>query len=146
MLIFWTLVVGALLGYLFGHYVQPNQRLKKAIKEARESCVAALTEGKKGVYRTVVTDHNQSSELIVEVKELAVTQAGQVKVQYLDVFYKNPDFRTKKAEALLREVRDLLGDYLPADEIEWFDNTAKQEHIKRHLNALDNQQKYHFGT
>ena len=76
MIIFWTFVIAALLGYVFGHYIKPNYRLQKAIKEARQTGVALLAAGNQGVYKTIVTDHNQSSELVVEVKELAVTQGG----------------------------------------------------------------------
>ncbi|MDX5483245.1 MAG: YhcB family protein, partial [Hymenobacteraceae bacterium] len=136
MLIFWTFVIGAVLGYVFGYYIKPNHRLRKAIGTAKEALKAALEEGNKGVYRTVVTDHNQTSELTVEVKELAVTQAGQVKVAYLSAYYKNPEFRTRKGEALLREVRDLLGDYLPLSDIEWYDNSERHAHIKNHLSSL----------
>ncbi|AKD04195.1 hypothetical protein POKO110462_11515 [Pontibacter korlensis] len=144
MLIFWTFVIGAVLGYVFGYYIKPNFRLRKAIKAAREACVAVLQEGNKGVYRTVVTDHNQSSELVVEVKELAVTQAGQVKVEYLSAFYKNPEFRTKKGEALLREVRELLGEYLPHSEIEWYDTTESHNRTRKHLSQLNTLDKHHF--
>lgn len=136
MLIFWTLVLGAFLGYLYGYYVRPNQQLRNALKTAREKCMAALEEGNKGVYKTIVSDNNKSSELVVEVKELAVTQNGQVKVQYLSAFYKNPDFRTKKGEALLKEVHGLLGEYLPLNEIEWYETTERHENIKKYLNSL----------
>ncbi|WP_439882321.1 hypothetical protein ACSX1A_03970 [Pontibacter sp. MBLB2868] len=146
MLIFWTLVIGAVLGYMYGHYIKPNLRLRKAIKAARETCETALQEGNKGVYRTIITDHNQSSELTVEVQELAVTQAGQVKVAYINAFYKNPDFRNRKGEALLREVRELLGDYLPRNEIEWYENSERREQVKEQIKNLDNLHKQYFGT
>jgi 50S ribosomal subunit-associated GTPase HflX len=71
-----------------------------------------LQDGSKGVYRTIVTNNNQTSELIVEVKELAVTKGGKVKVEFISANYKNPDFRTLIGEELLHEVRNLLGDYL----------------------------------
>jgi hypothetical protein len=145
MLIFWSLVIGAILGYVFGYYLKPNQQLQKAIRQARAACAAVLEDGQKGVYRTVVTDHNQSSELTVEVKQLAVTQAGQVKVAYLSAFYKNPGFRTRKGEALLREVRELLGDYLPLSDIEWYENKERQEDMKKHLHSLDNLQRHQLG-
>ncbi|WP_242928285.1 YhcB family protein [Pontibacter vulgaris] len=145
MLIFWTLVIGAILGYVFGYYIKPNQRLRKAIKEARETCAAVLEESSKGVYKTIVTDHNQSSELVVEVKELAVTKSGQVKVQYLDAFYKNPEFRTKKGEALLKEMRELLGDYLPLSDIEWYETKERHDNIRKHLSSLDNMHQQHSG-
>ncbi|WP_266205159.1 hypothetical protein [Pontibacter kalidii] len=146
MLIFWTLVIGAVLGYMFGYYIKPNQRLQKAIEQARQASMAVLEQGRQGVYRTVVTDHNQQSELVVEVKELAVTQAGQVKVEYLSAFYRNPDFRTKKGEALMREVRELLGDYLPLSDIEWYENAARQEQARKSLQSLDTLDKHHYGA
>jgi spore cortex formation protein SpoVR/YcgB (stage V sporulation) len=140
MLIFWMLVLGAFLGYLYGYYVRPNQQLRNALKESKEKCIAALEEGNKGVYKTIVTDNNNSSELVVEVKELAVTQNGQVKVQYLSAFYKNPEFRTKKGEALLKEVHGLLGEYLPLSEIEWYETTERHENIKKYLDTLNTTQ------
>ncbi|GAB3195299.1 spore cortex formation protein SpoVR/YcgB (stage V sporulation) [Pontibacter aydingkolensis] len=146
MIIFWTLLIGALLGYVFGHYIKPNYRLQKAIIELRQKSIAALEEGNKGIYKTVVTEHNQSSELVVEVKELAVTQTGLVKVEYLSAQYKNPVFRTKKGEALLREVHDLLGEYLPLEEIEWYETTERHENIKKYLHTLDTYPKNQFGT
>ena len=129
-------LVTAFLGYIYGYYVRPNQRLRKALKEVREKCRVALEDGNKGVYKTIVTDHNKSSELVVEIKELAVTQNGQVKVQYLSAFYKNPEFRTRKGDALLKEVHGLLGEYLPLNEIEWYETTERHENIKKHLNAI----------
>lgn len=111
--------------------------MRKALKEVREKCIAALEEGNKGVYKTIVTDHNQSSELVVEIKELAVTQHGQVKVQYLSAFYNNPEFRTRKGDALLKEVHGLLGEYLPLNEIEWYETTERHENIKKYLHSID---------
>ncbi|MHA6247946.1 hypothetical protein ACXYMU_08435 [Pontibacter sp. CAU 1760] len=146
MLIFWTFVVGAVLGYLFGFYLKPNRQLRKAIGAAHAVCRSALEDSNRGVYRTVVTEQARSSELTVEVKELAVTEAGQVKVQYLSAFYRNPAFRTRKGEALLKEVRDLLGDYLPRHEIEWYENEARQLHLKQQLHTLDQLSKQQLGT
>ncbi|PTX18296.1 hypothetical protein C8N40_10695 [Pontibacter mucosus] len=137
MLLFWIFVIGAVLGYMYGHYLKPNLSLRKAIQEARQASQAVLQEGHQGVYRTVVSDHNEQSELVVEVKELAVTQAGMVKVEYLSAFYKNPSFRTKKGEALMREVRELLGDYLPLSDIEWYETTERQEQARKSLQTLD---------
>jgi len=138
MLIFWTLVLGAFIGYLIGYYVWPNRQLRKALQDAQQKCIAALEEGNKGVYRTIVTDNDKTSELVVEVKELAVTKNGQVKVQYLSAFYKNPDFRTRKGEALLKEVHGLLGEYLPLNEIEWYETTERHESIKKYLASIKN--------
>ncbi|WP_165838209.1 hypothetical protein [Pontibacter arcticus] len=146
MLIFWIFVIGALLGYLFGYFIKPNLTLRNAIKEARDKGMLALQEHNKGVYKTIVTDHNQSSELVVEVKELAVTSGGQVKVEFVSACYKNPEFRTKKGEALLREVRELLGEYLPQNEIEWYENKERENTIRQHLTSLDNLHKTHFGN
>ena len=129
-------LVTAFLGYIYGYYVRPNQRLRKALKEVREKCRVALEEGNKGVYKTIVTDHNKSSELVVEIKELAVTQNGQVKVQYLSAYYKNPEFRTRKGDALLKEVHGLLGEYLPLNEIEWYETTERHENIKKYLDSI----------
>ena len=137
MLLFWIFVIGALLGYVYGHCLKPNLSLRKAIQEAREASHAVLQEGHQGVYRTVVSDHNEQSELVVEVKELAVTQAGMVKVEYLSAYYKNPSFRTKKGEALMREVRELLGDYLPLSDIEWYETTERQDKARKSLHTLD---------
>jgi hypothetical protein len=145
MLIFWMFVIGAVLGYVFGHYVKPNRKLHKAINEAKGACAILQEEGNKGVYRTVITDHNQTSELITEIKELAITKAGQVKVEYLSATYKNPEFRTRKGEALLREVRELLGDFLPFEEIEWYERSERNERIRKQLTKLDNLQKQQFG-
>lgn len=136
MTIFLTLIIGLALGYVYGHYIRPKQILRHALQEVKQKCIAVLETGNQGVYRTIVTDHNQSSELIVEVRELAVTKTGQVKVQYLGAFYKNPDFRTSKGDALLKEVQSLLGDYLPQNEIEWYETTHRQENIKKYLNDL----------
>lgn len=129
--------IAFLAGYVYGHKIKPNKKLRATIREVREQCRIALEEGNKGVYKTLVTDDNQTSELVVEVKELAVTEAGQVKVQYISAFYKNPEFRTKKGEALLNEIRDLLGEYLPIHEIEWYETTERHENIKRHMLTLD---------
>jgi hypothetical protein len=134
--IFWIFVIGALLGYIYGYYIRPKQQLRQTIREVRQQCIAALEGGNKGVYRTIVTDNDRSSELVVEIQEQAVTQHGQVKVQYLSAYYKNPEFRTRKGEALLQEVQGLLGDYLPLNEIEWYDATKRQEHIKKFLGNL----------
>ena len=131
---------------MFGHFIKPNLRLRQAIQEARSTAAAALEEGHKGVFRTIVTDQNQSSELVVEVRELAVTSGGQVKVDFLSAYYKNPSFRTRKGEALLREVRDLLGDYLPLTDIEWYDKTERHENLKKHLGTLDDLHKQQFGS
>jgi hypothetical protein len=134
--IFWIFIIGALLGYIYGYYIRPKQQLRQTIREVRQQCLAALEGGNKGVYRTIVTDNDRSSELVVEIQEQAVTQNGQVKVQYLNAYYKNPEFRTRKGEALLEEVQGLLGDYLPLNEIEWYDAAKRQEHIKKFLNNL----------
>ncbi|WP_299762021.1 hypothetical protein [uncultured Pontibacter sp.] len=142
MLFFWTFILGAALGYIFGYYLKPNRRLRKVIQEARQTNMAVLEEGNKGVYRTVVTEHDQTSELVVEVKELAVTKAGQVKVEYLSAFYKNPAFRTRKGEALLREVRELLGDYLPLSDIEWYENAERQITAQQNLKTLNTLHKH----
>ncbi len=137
MIIPLTAILAFLIGYLYGHKVKPNKRLRAVILEVREQCKAALEEGNLGVYKTLVSDENQTSELVVEVKELAVTEAGQVKVQYISAFYKNPEFRTKKGDALLNEVRDLLGEYLPLQEIEWYETTQRHDNIKNHLLTLE---------
>ncbi|MDQ4140108.1 MAG: hypothetical protein M3142_06250 [Bacteroidota bacterium] len=135
--LFWMFIMGALLGYIYGYYIRPKQRLRQAVREVREKCIAALEEGNKGVYKTVVTDsNNKSSELVVEVKEQAITQSGQVKVQYLSAYYRNPEFRTRKGEALLKEVQGLLGDYLPLNEIEWYETNERHENIKKYLNSV----------
>ena len=148
MIIFWTFVIGAVLGYVFGHYIKPNHRLRKALDAARETGRALLEEEHKGVYKTIVSENNKSSELVVEVKELAVTQGGQVKVAYLSAQYKNPAFRTRKGEALLKEVQSLLGDYLPFSDIEWYETTERHAHVKEHLRDLEmieNQHKHQRG-
>ncbi len=137
MIIFLTSIFAFLFGYLYGYKIKPNQRLRETIQSVKEQCIAALEEGNRGVYKTVVSDDDKTSELVVEVKELAVTEGGQVKVQYISAFYKNPGFRTKKGEALLNEVRDLLGDYLPLHEIEWYETTTRHENIKKHLDSLN---------
>nr|WP_256488661.1 hypothetical protein [Pontibacter sp. HSC-36F09] len=125
------------MGYIVGHYVIPNRKLRQALLDVRKQCAAALEEGNKGVYKTIVTDNGKSSELVVEVRELAVTKTGQVKVEYVSAQYRNPDFRNKKGEALLSEVRDLLGEYLPLNDIEWYETTDRHENIKKYLNSLD---------
>ncbi|MHC2993336.1 hypothetical protein OB13_17780 [Pontibacter sp. HJ8] len=137
MAIFWTFLIAAILGYIVGHYIVPNRHLRKALQDVREKCVVALEEGNKGVYKTIVADNGKSSELVVEVRELAVTKTGQVKVEYLSAYYKNPEFRTKKGEALLKEVHGLLGEYLPLNEVEWYETTERHENIKKYLNSLD---------
>lgn len=137
MIIFLASLVAFFLGYIYGHKIRPNQHLRQALKEVREKCAAVLEDGNKGVYKTIVTDNNKSSELVVEVKELALTKNGQVKVQYLNAYYKNPQFRTKKGEGLLTEVRDLLGEYLPVDEIEWYENSDRHEKIKNYLDSIN---------
>lgn len=129
-------ILGALLGYIYGYYIRPRQKLRQALREVRQKCIEALEGGHKGVYKTIVTDQAQSSELVVEVQEKALTQNGQVKVQYLSAYYKNPAFRTRKGQALLDEVRGLLGDYLPLQEIEWYDTANRQELIRKYLNSL----------
>ena len=131
-----TFIIGALLGYIYGYYIRPKQRLHQTIQEVRQKCISALQGGNRGVYKTIVTDNSRSSELVVEIQEQAVTQNGQVKVQYLSAYYKNPEFRTRKGDALLKEVHGLLGDYLPLNEIEWYDNAGRQEQIKKYLNNL----------
>lgn len=125
------------MGYIVGHYIVPNRHLRKALHDVRKQCAVALEEGNKGVYKTIVNDNGKSSELVVEVRELAVTKTGQVKVEYVSAQYRNPDFRTKKGEALLNEVRDLLGEYLPLNDIEWYEQTDRHERIKKYLDSLD---------
>lgn len=120
--------------------------MRKALNEIQEKCKAVLEEGNKGVYRTIVSDNNQSSELTVEVKELAITKNGHVKVQYLSAFYKNPEFRTKKGEALLTEVHGLLGEYLPFEEIEWYDNTERHNSIRTYLHSLNSNSNKQIGA
>lgn len=142
--IFWTFVLAFFIGYLYGYYIRPNYRLREKLREIKEKCKAILEGGNKGVYKTIVTDNNKSSELVVEVKELAVTQLGQVKVQYLSASYRNPEFRTKKGEALLKEVYDLLGEYLPMNEIEWYEVTERHEKIKEYLDSLETSKKYQY--
>lgn len=136
--ILFTLIIGFLIGYFYGYKIKPNRRLREQVKELKEQCISALEEGNKGVYRTIVMDQSKSSELVVEVKELAVTESGQVKVEYLSAYYKNPDFRTSKGEALLKEVRDLLGDFLPLQEIEWYETNERHENIKKYVHSLEN--------
>ena len=142
--IFMTFIIAFFFGYLYGYKIRPNKRLRKKLQEIDEQCKAVLDGGNIGVYRTIVMDNNQSSELVVEVKELAVTERGQVKVQYLSAFYANPEFRNKKGEALMNEVRDLLGDYLPLNEIEWFEKGQQHENIKNYVDSLHNTYKKQF--
>lgn len=137
MVIFWTFLIAAILGYIVGHYIVPNRHLNKALQEVRQQCAVALEEGNKGVYKTIVTEEGKSSELVVEVRELAVTKTGQVKVEYLSAQYRNPEFRTRKGDALLKEVRDLLGEYLPLNDIEWYEQSDRHDRIKKYLNSLD---------
>ena len=131
------LLIGAIIGYFYGSRIKPNKELQETLQEIKTKGQALLEEGKKGVYKTIVTDNQNSSELVVEVKEQAVTTGGQVKVQYLSAHYKNPDFRTRKGEALLQEVQGLLGEYLPQHEIEWYDTHERQENLREFLTALD---------
>lgn len=142
--IFLVFIIAFFLGYFYGYRIKPNQQLREARRELREKCKAVLEEGRKGVYKTIVMDQNKSSELVVEVKELAVTEAGQVKVQYLGAFYKNPDFRTKKGEALLNEVHGLLGEYLPLHEVEWYETTERNEKIRTYAESLESKHKKRF--
>ena len=137
MIILATSLMAFLFGYLYGHKIKPNRKMREAVREVRDQCRAALEEGNKGVYKTLVSEDDKSSELTVEIKELAVTESGQVKVQYLSAFYRNPEFRTKKGDALLNEVRDLLGEYLPLHEIEWYENTERHDNIRKYMNTLE---------
>lgn len=146
MAIFLTFVFAFLFGYIYGYRIKPNQRLRQTIQTVKEQCAAVLDEGNRGVYKTIVSDDNGTSELVVEIKELATTEGGQVKVQYLSAFYKNPAFRTRKGEALLQEMRDLLGDYLPLHEIEWYETGQRHENIKQHIVNLDKQYKKQYGV
>ena len=131
-----TIAIAAFLGYFYGHYIRPKARVRQVINEVQEKCKAVLEEGNKGIYKTIVTDRDKSSELVVEVKELAITKTGQVKVEYLSAYYKNPEFRTRKGDALLKEVHGLLGDYLPLEEIEWYESNERHENIKKYLDSL----------
>ncbi|WP_210465332.1 MULTISPECIES: hypothetical protein [Rufibacter] len=137
MAIFFAFILAAILGYIYGHRIRPNKRLQKTLRELKEKCSAVLEDEKKGVYKTIVTENQKSSELVVEVKELAVTQAGQVKVQYLGAYYKNPAFRTRKGPELLQEVQGLLGDYLPKQEIEWYEVNGRHAAIKEFVKELE---------
>ncbi len=126
------------MGYFLGSRLGPHRELKTTLQELRTQCEAALNEGRRGVYTTLITDQQKSSELVIEVKELATTQAGQVKVEYLSAYYKNPDFRTKKGEALLAEVQELLGLYLPDADIEWYQQpSARQEKVQAFAQKLE---------
>jgi hypothetical protein len=146
MVIFLASLIAFFFGYLYGHKIRPNRQLRKAVKEVKEKCTAVLAEGNKGVYRTVVTENNRSSELTVEVKELAVTRNGQVKVQYLSAFYQNPEFRTKKGDALLAEVHGLLGEYLPINDIEWYESSERHAAIKNYVHSLDTNYRQQLGA
>ncbi|MBC3538840.1 hypothetical protein ACFSC6_20540 [Rufibacter sediminis] len=143
MALFFAFILAGFLGYIYGHRIRPNQKLQRTLKELQEKCRAVLEDEKKGVYKTIVTDHQKSSELVVEVKELAVTQGGQVKVQYLSAFYKNPEFRTRKGPELLQEVHGLLGEYLPKNEIEWFEVNGRHQNIKEFVTELESIQNPH---
>jgi hypothetical protein len=145
MVFVFVLLMGAVLGYIYGNMIRPNLRLQKALQEVKAKCLAVLEGGRTGVYRTIVTDNQKSSELVVEIKELAVTQAGQVKVQYLNAFYKNPVFRTRKGDALLQEVQGLLGDYLPETEIEWFETADRNAKIEEFVHRLDSKSPRKLG-
>lgn len=131
------LIIGAILGYIYASRFKPNNDVKELLQELRVRGEELLEGGRKGVYKTIVTDQQASSELVVEIKELATTTAGQVKIQYLTAFYKNPDFRTRKGEALLEEVRNLLGEYLPQQEIEWYDSQTREENLRQFLATLE---------
>jgi hypothetical protein len=144
--IIFTFVFAFFLGYIYGYRIKPNRRLREKIREVRDRYKAILEEGRQGVYKTIVMDENKSSELVVEVKELAVTELGQVKVQYLSAFYKNPEFRTRKGEALLNEVNGLLGDFLPLHEIEWYETDKRDEKIRDHLHSFERKYKNHFSV
>jgi hypothetical protein len=146
MIIFLCSLIAFLIGHLYGHKIRPNKRLRKALKEVTDSCTAVLEEGNKGVFKTIVTENNRSSELVVEVKELAVTRTGKVKVQYLSAFYKNPEFRTKKGDALLTEVHSLLGEYLPMDEIEWYEANERHTAIRNYLNSIKSTYRQQLGA
>jgi hypothetical protein len=137
MAIFFAFLLAGFLGYIYGHYVRPNYKLQQTLKDVQEKCRAVLEDEKKGVYKTIVTDNQKSSELVVEVKELAVTQGGQVKVEYLSAYYKNPVFRTRKGAELLQEVHGLLGDYLPKHEIEWYEVNDRHQNIRTFVNELE---------
>lgn len=141
---FFISIIAFIFGYIYGYRIRPNQRLRKSIKEVEAQCKAILEEGNKGVYKTIVMDKDKSSELTVEIKELAVTERGQVKVQYLSAFYNNPEFRTRKGEALLQEVHGLLGEYLPLNEIEWYEASNRHEAIKDHVDYLHTTYKKQF--
>jgi len=145
MTIYLTIFIAFMAGYIYGHKIRPNKRLRRAIQDVKERCAAILEGGNRGVYKTVVTDAaNKSSELVVEVKQLAVTKNGQVKVQYLSAFYKNPEFRTKKGDALLAEVHGLLGEYLPAEDIEWYESSAQRSNVENFVNYINTT--YHKHT
>ena len=146
MTLYLAIFIAFMAGYIYGHKIKPNKRLRKAIRDVNEKSAAIFEAGNKGMYQTVITDNNKSSELVVEVKELAVTKNGLVKVQYLSAYYKNPEFRTKKGEALLAEVQGLLGDYLPAEDIEWYEAPDRQSTIKNFVNHLNTTYHKHSGV
>lgn len=141
---FFVFIIAFTIGYLYGYKIRPNKRLRAKLREVDEQCKAVLEGGNKGVYKTIVMDKDKSSELVAEIQELAVTDRGQVKVKYLSAYYKNPEFRTKKGEALLTEVHGLLGEYLPLNEIEWFENTGRQETIHNFVDNLHTTYKKQF--
>ncbi|ALI97718.1 hypothetical protein [Rufibacter tibetensis] len=141
----FAFILAAFLGYIYGHRIRPNLKLQKALRDFQSRAAAILEDEKKGVYKTIVTDNQKSSELVVEVKELAVTQGGQVKVEYLSAYYKNPVFRTRKKAEMLQEVYDLLGEYLPKNEIEWYEVNGRHANLKEFVKELDTEQKPHIG-
>lgn len=141
---FFVFIIAYAIGYLYGYKIRPNQKLKAKLREVEEQCKAVLEGGNRGVYKTIVMDKDKSSELVAEIQELAVTDRGQVKVKYLSAYYKNPEFRTKKGEALLAEVHGLLGEYLPLNEIEWFENTGRHETIHNFVDSLHTTYKKQF--
>ncbi len=134
---FFLIIIAYLIGYCAGHYLWPKRQIRDTVRELREKCKIALDDGRKGMYKTTVTDQNKSSELVVEVMEKAVTTTGLTKVEYRDAFYKNPAFRNKKGKALLNEVRGLLGDYLPYEDIEWYEEHRQKEKISKFMSELD---------
>lgn len=141
---FFVFIIAFTIGYLYGNKIRPNKRLRAKLREVDEQCRAVLEGGNKGVYKTIVMDKDKSSELVAEIQELAVTDRGQVKVKYLSAYYKNPEFRTKKGDALLAEVHGLLGEYLPLNEIEWYENTGRQETIHNFIDNLKTTYKKQF--
>jgi hypothetical protein len=69
-----------------------------------------------------------------------------VKVQYLSAFYQNPEFRTKKGDALLAEVHGLLGEYLPINDIEWYESSERHAAIKNYVHSLDTNYRQQLGA